>query len=101
MDMQLTVYNHKGSPCYRCLFPTPPPSAACQRCSDSGVLGVGMPLMLCLTQSSTKAIKRIFFLVFKVELVPFTLKVKRIIFKYKQVEHCINRDVVPHLIGLL
>jgi adenylyltransferase/sulfurtransferase len=27
-------------PCYRCLFPTPPPQAACQRCSDAGVLGV-------------------------------------------------------------
>lgn len=27
-------------PCYRCLFPVPPPQAACQRCSDAGVLGV-------------------------------------------------------------
>ncbi|XP_010539311.1 PREDICTED: adenylyltransferase and sulfurtransferase MOCS3-like isoform X2 [Tarenaya hassleriana] len=40
MEGQLTVYNYDGSPCYRCLFPTPPPSTACQRCSDSGVLGV-------------------------------------------------------------
>lgn len=39
--VQLTVYNYKGGPCYRCLFPTPPPTTACQRCSDSGVLGVG------------------------------------------------------------
>lgn len=39
--LQLTVYHHNGGPCYRCLFPTPPPAAACQRCSDSGVLGVG------------------------------------------------------------
>ncbi|GAB4849678.1 Adenylyltransferase and sulfurtransferase MOCS3 [Ancistrocladus abbreviatus] len=37
---QLTVYNYKGGPCYRCLFPSPPPTTACQRCSDSGVLGV-------------------------------------------------------------
>ncbi|KAH9605421.1 hypothetical protein KSS87_001016 [Heliosperma pusillum] len=37
---QLTVYNYNGGPCYRCLFPTPPPMTACQRCSDSGVLGV-------------------------------------------------------------
>ncbi|KAI4312646.1 hypothetical protein MLD38_037449 [Melastoma candidum] len=36
---KLTVYNYKGGPCYRCLFPTPPPTTACQRCSDSGVLG--------------------------------------------------------------
>lgn len=40
MDGQLTVYHYKGSPCYRCLFPVPPPQEACQRCSDSGVLGV-------------------------------------------------------------
>ncbi|KAL4185005.1 hypothetical protein AMTRI_Chr10g228420 [Amborella trichopoda] len=37
---KLTVYHHKGGPCYRCLFPSPPPQAACQNCSDSGVLGV-------------------------------------------------------------
>ncbi|RZC46195.1 hypothetical protein C5167_039144 [Papaver somniferum] len=41
LDGQLTIYNHNGGPCYRCLFPAPPPSTACQRCSDSGVLGVG------------------------------------------------------------
>ncbi|WVZ82319.1 hypothetical protein U9M48_029592 [Paspalum notatum var. saurae] len=41
LEGQLTVYHHDGSPCYRCLFPSPPPVAACQRCSDSGVLGVG------------------------------------------------------------
>ncbi|MCO5547271.1 hypothetical protein L7F22_000718 [Adiantum nelumboides] len=40
MDGQLTVYNYKGGPCYRCLFPVPPPQGACQRCSDNGVLGV-------------------------------------------------------------
>lgn len=41
LTLQLTVYNYNGGPCYRCLFPTPPPTTACQRCSDSGVLGVG------------------------------------------------------------
>ncbi|XP_078156289.1 adenylyltransferase and sulfurtransferase MOCS3-2-like [Carex rostrata] len=48
LEGQLTVYNHKGSPCYRCLFPTPPPSAACQRCSDSGVLGVVPGVIGCM-----------------------------------------------------
>lgn len=43
--LQLTVYNYNGGPCYRCLFPTPPPSTACQRCADSGVLGVGISSM--------------------------------------------------------
>lgn len=40
MDGQLTVYHYKGGPCYRCLFPVPPPQGTCQSCSDSGVLGV-------------------------------------------------------------
>ncbi|CAL5402728.1 unnamed protein product [Camellia sinensis] len=40
LEGQLTVYNYNGGPCYRCLFPTPPPPTACQRCSDSGVLGI-------------------------------------------------------------
>ncbi|GJU26421.1 adenylyltransferase and sulfurtransferase [Tanacetum coccineum] len=38
LEGHLAVYNYKGGPCYRCLFPTPPPTTACQRCSDSGVL---------------------------------------------------------------
>ncbi|KAJ7323461.1 Molybdenum cofactor synthesis protein 3 [Desmophyllum pertusum] len=36
---QLTVYNHDGGPCYRCLFPTPPPPESVGNCSDTGVLG--------------------------------------------------------------
>ncbi|CAH2069901.1 unnamed protein product [Thlaspi arvense] len=53
MDGQLTVYNHKGGPCYRCLFPTPPPTTACQRCSDSGVLGVVPGVIGCLQALET------------------------------------------------
>ncbi|KAG0473507.1 hypothetical protein HPP92_014888 [Vanilla planifolia] len=48
MEGQLTVYHYKGGPCYRCLFPIPPPTAACQRCSDSGVLGVVPGVVGCL-----------------------------------------------------
>ncbi|RWR92664.1 UBA/THIF-type NAD/FAD binding fold [Cinnamomum micranthum f. kanehirae] len=48
LEGQLTVYNHNGGPCYRCLFPTPPPTTACQRCSDSGVLGVVPGVIGCL-----------------------------------------------------
>ncbi|XP_022799067.1 adenylyltransferase and sulfurtransferase MOCS3-like isoform X2 [Stylophora pistillata] len=36
---QLTVYNHDGGPCYRCLFPKPPPPESVGNCSDNGVLG--------------------------------------------------------------
>ena len=40
-DGQLSVYNHgEGGPCYRCVWPDPPASGSCQRCSDHGVLGV-------------------------------------------------------------
>lgn len=37
---QLTVYNHEGSPCYRCLYPTPPPPGEVPSCAEGGVLGV-------------------------------------------------------------
>ncbi|KAG6550338.1 hypothetical protein Mapa_008301 [Marchantia paleacea] len=40
LEGQLSVYNHKNGPCYRCLFPVPPPPGTRQRCSDNGVLGV-------------------------------------------------------------
>ncbi|CAA6661392.1 unnamed protein product [Spirodela intermedia] len=48
LEGQLTVYHYNGGPCYRCLFPTPPPATACQRCSDSGVLGVVPGIIGCL-----------------------------------------------------
>ncbi|XP_073158295.1 adenylyltransferase and sulfurtransferase MOCS3-like [Henckelia pumila] len=48
LEGQLTVYNYNGGPCYRCLFPTPPPTTACQRCADSGVLGVVPDFFGCL-----------------------------------------------------
>ncbi|XP_078452217.1 adenylyltransferase and sulfurtransferase MOCS3 isoform X2 [Lampetra planeri] len=41
MEGQLTVYNHEGGPCYRCLYPTPPPPETVTNCADGGVLGVG------------------------------------------------------------
>lgn len=41
MDGQLTVYNYdQDTPCFRCLFPVPPPANAVGSCSDNGVLGV-------------------------------------------------------------
>ncbi|VDK44348.1 unnamed protein product [Anisakis simplex] len=37
---QLTVYNYsKECPCYRCIFPKPPPREASTNCSESGVIG--------------------------------------------------------------
>ncbi|XP_068113531.1 adenylyltransferase and sulfurtransferase MOCS3-like [Hyperolius riggenbachi] len=37
---QLTTYNHQDGPCYRCLFPTPPPPETITNCADGGVLGL-------------------------------------------------------------
>ncbi|CAH0552977.1 unnamed protein product [Brassicogethes aeneus] len=39
MEGQLTVYNYNGGPCYRCLFPVPPPAYTVTNCGDGGVLG--------------------------------------------------------------
>ncbi|XP_042318924.1 adenylyltransferase and sulfurtransferase MOCS3 isoform X2 [Sceloporus undulatus] len=40
MEGQLVVYNFQGGPCYRCLFPKPPPPETVTNCADGGVLGV-------------------------------------------------------------
>ncbi|GCB69833.1 hypothetical protein scyTo_0012495, partial [Scyliorhinus torazame] len=41
MEGQLTVYNYNDGPCYRCVYPKPPPAETVTNCSDGGVLGVG------------------------------------------------------------
>lgn len=36
---QLSVFDGRRGPCYRCLFPEPPPPEAVPSCADGGVLG--------------------------------------------------------------
>lgn len=36
---QISVFNSKNGPCYRCLYPTLSSTEACKSCTDSGVLG--------------------------------------------------------------
>ena len=37
---QLTVFHHGDGPCYRCLYPSPPPPELAPSCAEGGVLGV-------------------------------------------------------------
>lgn len=39
-DGQLTVWNHHDGPCYRCVFPEPPPAGSVPSCAEGGVLGI-------------------------------------------------------------
>jgi molybdopterin/thiamine biosynthesis adenylyltransferase/rhodanese-related sulfurtransferase len=37
---QATVFGYPGGPCYRCLYPEPPPPGLVPSCAEGGVLGV-------------------------------------------------------------
>ena len=52
---RLTVFQPYAGPCYRCLYPTPPPPELAPGCSVAGVLGV-VPGTLGILQA-TEAIK--------------------------------------------
>jgi adenylyltransferase/sulfurtransferase len=52
---QLTVFPAQGSPCYRCLYPEPPPPEDAPSCAEGGVLGV-LPGTMGVLQA-TEAIK--------------------------------------------
>ena len=52
---QITVFPANGSPCYRCLYPQPPPAEEAPSCAEAGVLGV-LPGIMGVLQA-TEAIK--------------------------------------------
>ena len=52
---QLTVFSAAGGPCYRCLYPEPPPPEDAPSCAEAGVLGV-LPGVMGVLQA-TEAIK--------------------------------------------
>jgi molybdopterin/thiamine biosynthesis adenylyltransferase/rhodanese-related sulfurtransferase len=54
---QASVFDAAIGPCYRCLFPEPPPPGAVPSCAEGGVLGV-LPGIVGLIQA-TETIKRI------------------------------------------
>jgi adenylyltransferase/sulfurtransferase len=39
-DGQVSIFGMPGGPCYRCLYPEPPPDDAVPNCAEGGVLGV-------------------------------------------------------------
>lgn len=40
LEGQITVFKPGDGPCYRCLYPEPPPAGAIPSCQEAGVLGV-------------------------------------------------------------
>src|SRR5947209_9790222 len=54
---QASVFATKDGPCYRCLYPEPPPSGLVPSCAEGGVLGI-LPGLVGLIQA-TEAIKLI------------------------------------------
>ena len=48
---QATVFDARRGPCYRCLFPVPPPPGAVPSCAEGGVLGV-LPGLIALIQAT-------------------------------------------------
>lgn len=57
-DGQLSVFKpHEGGPCYRCLYPEPPPPGLVPSCSEAGVLGAVTGVMG--TLQATEVLKEI------------------------------------------
>ncbi|MDQ2818461.1 MAG: molybdopterin-synthase adenylyltransferase MoeB [Candidatus Eremiobacteraeota bacterium] len=54
---QASIFDARKGPCYRCLFPQPPPPGSVPSCAEAGVLGV-LPGMVGLMQA-TETIKLI------------------------------------------
>jgi adenylyltransferase/sulfurtransferase len=50
-DGQASVFDSRTGPCYRCLYPEPPPPGAVPSCAEGGVLGV-LPGLVALIQAT-------------------------------------------------
>lgn len=50
-DGQVSVFAHPDGPCYRCLYPEPPPPGSVPNCAEGGVLGI-LPGHVGLTQAT-------------------------------------------------
>ena len=54
---QATIFAYPGGPCYRCLYPEPPPPGLVPSCAEGGVLGI-LPGIIGLVQA-TETVKLI------------------------------------------
>jgi adenylyltransferase/sulfurtransferase len=54
---QASIFAYPGGPCYRCLYPEPPPPGLVPSCAEGGVLGI-LPGLIGLVQA-TEAVKLI------------------------------------------
>jgi len=50
-DGQASVFDARHGPCYRCLYPEPPPPGSVPSCAEGGVLGV-LPGLIALIQAT-------------------------------------------------
>lgn len=50
---QASVFGAAGGPCYRCLFPEPPPPGLVPSCAEGGVLGVVPGIIGCIQATET------------------------------------------------
>jgi molybdopterin/thiamine biosynthesis adenylyltransferase/rhodanese-related sulfurtransferase len=50
-DGQATVFDARHGPCYRCLYPEPPPPGSVPSCAEGGVLGV-LPGLVAMIQAT-------------------------------------------------
>ncbi len=52
-DGQATVFNYQDGPCYRCLYPEPPPPGMVPSCAEGGVIGVLPGVVGCIQALET------------------------------------------------
>jgi sulfur-carrier protein adenylyltransferase/sulfurtransferase len=50
---QATVFHYEDGPCYRCLYPEPPPPGLVPSCAEGGVLGILPGLIGCIQATET------------------------------------------------
>ena len=58
LKASVSVFNAQNGPCYRCLFPEPPPEGAAPACGEAGVFSITPGVVG--TLQAVEAVKLIF-----------------------------------------